>query len=945
MQAAVTNKMMKGAGMRGKNSRAKNEGIFTPPIVAQNFSNFLGVCTLARNTLAFCVVLTLSALSSAYAGGSVGGAYSPDSAVRVVMNFNTDWLFYLGDATGANAATFNDAAWTSVCLPHTPRLETELLTGNQNYRGIHWYRRHFYLNNSFAGKKIYIEFQTGSIVTDLWVNGTAFPTHYGMNLPIIIDVTSLVTLGSTGNVIALRLNNNDNTDVPPGKVQAGSSGLDFMYFGGLYRNAHMYATDNLHITDPVYLNKTASGGIFVTYPSVSTAQATVQVKTDVKNEYTVAKTATVKTYIVDPQNTIAALLTSTLTINPDIDSQITQSATIPNPRLWYPDTPSIYMVYSSVWIDSALVDNFATHIGIRSLQWVDKALVINGRSFPKLSGTNRHQEFPYVGMAGPNSMQYRDVLKLKNGGNMWVRFSHEPANPAFLDAADSLGFMVMPCLPGWQYWNADTVFQDRCFQDLRDMVRRDRNHPCINVWESALNETSMTNAFAISCSTVVHTEYPGNQCYTSGGNWSSFVAAATIYNLYWGTGNAGNGIPILREYGDWEYGGNTSTSRVQRSDGEVKMLVGVTNRMNSANSLFGSTDNTAAMNTWTGIDYNRGYATPTCYAGLLDLFRLPKFVYNFYESQRSPTDFQAGVQSGPYVFIANWWTPASPDSVTVFSNCSQVKLYLNGTLFATQSPDVSFVSGGTTVTCLWPHPPFTFKNLPRTSGTLQADGLIGGVVVTSDTVKTPGTAVAVTVTIDTLGKPLVADGSDLVFVYASLRDANGTIVPTNGTMVTFSAAGPGTIIGTAAISANPKSTLAGIAGALLQATRTAGAITVTASAPGLTTGSASTTSIPLTDVTVPVAPTSVQRGASTLLPIKPAGVFAVHEISGGFMIDAESAARYSIQIASPAGRIVRSFSGSGTAHLFLKNGTIAKGVYIARLESAGTSRAVRFLVH
>jgi beta-galactosidase len=891
----------------------------------------------------FGLLLTMLKPSVSSAGGTTGSIYAPDQTSRVAMNFNTDWKFYLGDAAGANAKAFNDASWTNVCLPHTPRLEKELLTGSDNYRGIHWYRRHFYLDNSYSTKKIFIEFETGSIVSDIWVNGTAFPTHYGMNLPIIIDVSSAVVFGSTENVIAVRLNNNDDATVPPGKTQAT---LDFMYFGGLYRNAHLYVTDKLHITDPVYTNKVASGGIFVTYPAVSTAQATVQVKTHIKNEYAVAKTAIVNTYIVDPQNTIAAVLTSTLTLNANIDSAITQSATVTNPKLWYPDTPSLYTVYSSVKVDSSIIDNFTTRIGIRSLKWVNKALQINGRSYSRIIGTNRHQEYPYIGNAGSNSMQYRDVKNLKQGGNLWVRFSHEPAAPDFLDACDSLGLMVMECLPGWQQWSTNATFQSRCYQDLMDMVRRDRNHPCIAVYEAALNESSMTDAFAQTCANTVHAEYPGDQCFTSGGNWSSFKNAATIYNLYWGTGNAGTGIPMMREYGDWEWGGNTSTARVQRSDGEAKMIVGIIDRMASSNSLYGSADNTAALATWVGIDYNRGYATPTCYAGLLDLFRLPKFIYNYYASQRDPASFQAKVQSGPYIHIANWWTSASPANVTVLSNCTQVKLYLNGTLAGTQSPDVSFVNpGGTTVTCQMFHPPFTFKGVAWASGTLRADGLIGGVVKMSDSVRTPGTAAMLTVAIDTLGKNLVADGSDMVFVYAYIRDANGTIVPVTNTKVKFSVAGQGAIVGDSALGANPKNSIAGIAGAILKATATAGAITVTASAAGLTSGSASITTVPFTDIKVPVSPVSIIKSGSTLNRACNRNPFTVQETGRGMELSVAAGNAYSVNIVTGSGRIVRSFTGTGEGHYVLKSGVLSQGVYFARLETNGETFTSKFLVH
>lgn len=217
--------------------------------------------------------------------------------------------------------------------------------------------------------------------------------------------------------------------------------------------------------------------------------------------------------------------------------------------------------------------------------------------------------------------------------------------------------------------------------------------------------------------------------------------------------------------------------------------------------------------------------------------------------------------------------------------------------------------------------------------------------MTSDTVRTPGTATTLTVTIDTCGKPLVADGSDKVFVYACLRDANGTIVPITDTLVTFSVSGQGTIVGNASISANPKTSIAGIAGAILQATRTAGPITVTASATGMTSGSASTTSIPLTDLLVPVAPTAVQKSGPALQSGVVKNPFVLRETSAGMVFDIVSGDAYSMRILNSAGRILRSFTGMRTAHLLLKNGTLVKGVYFACLKSEGRTYADRFIVH
>jgi Glycoside hydrolase family 2 C-terminal domain 5/Domain of unknown function (DUF4982) len=170
----------------------------------------------------------------------------------------------------------------------------------------------------------------------------------------------------------------------------------------------------------------------------------------------------------------------------------------------------------------------------------------------------------------------------------------------------------------------------------------------------------------------------------------------------------------------------------------------------------------------------------------------------------------------------------SANPVTVFSNCDKVSLYLNNTLVATNSP-----ASGTNLE----HPLFSFS-VPFQSGTLRADGLIGGVVRATYSVSTPGTANKVSVAIDTAGMQFVADGSDIAIVYASILDANGTVIPSASNTVNFSvSSGPGDLVGNTSVAAQ-----AGIAAVLLRSRTTGGAITVSASGSGLTAGTASVTS-------------------------------------------------------------------------------------------------------
>jgi hypothetical protein len=238
-----------------------------------------------------------------------------------------------------------------------------------------------------------------------------------------------------------------------------------------------------------------------------------------------------------------------------------------------------------------------------------------------------------------------------------------------------------------------------------------------------------------------------------------------------------------------------------------------------------------------GYRQRRGLGAPfLTNAGLVDMYRLPKFAYYFLQSQRDPTVTVSAVDSGPMVFIANQWTSASPTTVRVFSNCEQVSLFLNGTLSSTRSPDT-----GTGLI----HPPFSFNLGTFTAGTLRADCLIGGTQRATFSRQTPGAATAIHLRPE--GTTLRADRGDARLVFIEVVDANGTVVPSDNRQVTLAVSGPGAIVGPSTVTMK-----GGQLAAWVRPTRVAGTITLTASATGLTAGNVALTSQAVADL--PPAP-------------------------------------------------------------------------------------------
>jgi beta-galactosidase len=222
-------------------------------------------------------------------------------------------------------------------------------------------------------------------------------------------------------------------------------------------------------------------------------------------------------------------------------------------------------------------------------------------------------------------------------------------------------------------------------------------------------------------------------------------------------------------------------------------------------------------------DYNRGYSPDLEASGIMSIFRVPKFSYYFFQSQRDPDEVSPDYASGPMVKIASYWDEKSSPDVRVFSNCEEVELLLNGDAISRQKPDTGRICDNLA------HPPFTFRLDGFIQGTLVAKGYIGGEIVISDTVTTPGTPSALKLVIDESGRPPRAGVNDVIFVHAIIVDEYGNKVPVNDTEVKFSITGDAVVL-------NPERfalSEAGVATVLIKIGETVAEISVSAEAKGL----------------------------------------------------------------------------------------------------------------
>ena len=705
--------------------------------------------------------------------------------------YNQDWQFFRSaevlDITSAQQHT----QWETVQIPHTPKIEPLIV--NEQFQGDAWYKKTITTQNSWQGKQIALKFEAAMNVAEVWLNGEKLTTHIGGYLPFTLNLTGKLHWDKP-NELMVRLDNRDNPVTGPKPLKD----LDFNTYGGIYRHVHLQINNDLHITDAVAAGKTASGGIFVTYPLVSDEQAIVKVNTHIFNAGSDSKNFRIQQKLLDGDKVIAEKTSDAQTIAAKTDADNSLELSVAQPRLWSPKSPNLYHISTRVYENDMLVDEQFTRIGIREFKWVDNQLFINGeKTF--LRGVNRHQEYPYVGYATSDAADYRDAVKIKSAGFDYVRLSHYPHSPAFMAAADELGLVLLDSILGWQYFSEDPAFQAQIQQTCRDLIRRDRNHPSVMAWECSLNESWMSEAFIDSLTKIVHEEYPGSMS----AGWQEYG-----YDIYLQARQhrlehyAEPTKPyIVSEYGDWEYyamnaGLNQTawanllqadrSSRQLLSDGETRLLQQAANIQEAHND----NRNTPAFadGYWVMFDYNRGYAPDLESSGIMSIDRLPKYSYYFYQSQRDANEISDKYSSGPMVFIASEWNETSELNLRVFSNAQEVELILNGKIIAKQTPDKNANSNNLK------HPPFTFALEKFEAGELKAVAYIDGKAVAEHQVVTAGAATALRLTIDNSGKAPQAGVKDVVFVYAQLMDNQGNLVQTNGAPVTFKLSGNAKLI-------------------------------------------------------------------------------------------------------------------------------------------------------
>jgi beta-galactosidase len=680
---------------------------------------------------------------------------------------------------GAVRPGFDDGAWRTVDLPHDWAVELPFVQAPFTFplmdhgfkplgrvfpeTSIGWYRRHFAVPKSDEGRRFRIDFNGAFRDCHVWLNGILLGRHEGGYDPFGFDATDLVNCGGD-NVLVVRVDATHNEG--------------WFYEGaGLYRHVRLTKTAPVHI--PVW-------GTYVTAQVEGTA-ATLTIETEIANETAAPAKIGLKSAILDPSGKPAGeIIEAARAVGPFQTAVIRQSVRLSAPYLWTLEKPALYSLASTVLLDNRPTDIIRTRFGVRSIRFdKDKGFFLNGTRV-QIQGVCNHQDHAGVGAALPDRLQFYRVAKLKEMGVNAYRTSHNPPTPELLDACDELGLLVM---------DETRLFSSSvgALDQLRRMVRRDRNHPSIILWSIGNEEgvqaapvgrrIAETMVRAIKAlDTTRPTTYGSNSGAFEGINQAVDVRG---FNYHLGEIDAYHAAHPDQPIFGSEIA-STLTTRGEYADDKGRGYMASYDKScprwgelaREWMIFYAARPWLAGAFVWTGFDY-RGEPTPyvwpciSSHFGILDTCGFPKDLFWYYKSWWT---------NEPVLHIFPHWNWKGREGqaieVWAYSNMDEVRLTLNGKDLGTKKiPRLGRAE--------W--------SVPFEQGRLEAVGFRNGKEALREAVETTGPPARLTLTADRAA--IAADGRDLSIVTIGVLDAKGRPMPIAADEVSFDLSGPGRIIG------------------------------------------------------------------------------------------------------------------------------------------------------
>lgn len=754
-------------------------------------------------------------------------------SVRTVTSFDTDWRFLKGNAGEAEKPDFDDSLWLKVNVPHDWSIEGPFDEKNPTGgpggflpSGVSWYRKHFMLSEKDKNKRVFIEFDGVMGISDVWINGVHLGKRPSGYISFEYQLTGHLNFGQA-NVIAVRA---DTSLQPASRWYTGA---------GIYRHVRLTVKDAVHI--PQY-------GTFVSTPQVDEKEAIVRVSSEVFNQSDSPKQVSLQITLLAPDGKVLETAeTPVNTVEAGKTSNFQREITVKNPNRWHLDNPVLYQAIAKIRVEGGkTVDDETVAFGIREFHFDAKTgFWMNGKNF-KIKGVCLHHDGSAFGAAVPLAVWERRFKELRKLGANAIRTAHNPPAPEFLDLADKMGFLVMDEL--FDQWTVaknpfdyHLYFKEWSRRDVRDTVRRDRNHPSVILY-SAGNEIHDTPKPEIAIPILkglVETfhENDPTRPVTQG------LFRPNVSRDY------DNGLADLLDVVGQNYREKEILAAHRQKP--TRKILGTENT-HELSQWLAVRDNPEYSGhfVWSGIDYLGEavkYPTVAYNSGLLYKTATPRpiafqrqswwtqepMVYlarRVAQTPKLPTDpgYNPVEERRPQVLFSDW-TPknlgAHEETVEVYSNCEEVELFVNGKSLGKKSKPAD-------------DSPRSWK-VNFEAGTIKAVGMNDGKIVADDELRTAGKPARILLSVD---KSAIANRWDEVaFVTATVVDENGTIVPDAADLITFKAEGAGMVVAVDSADNNShepyqgttRRAFQGLCFAMLKANAGKGKIKLTATSPNL----------------------------------------------------------------------------------------------------------------
>jgi beta-galactosidase len=746
---------------------------------------------------------------------SVAGDWPAASERR--SSFDLGWRFQKGELPGAEQRAFDDAGWRALDLPHDWAIEGPFdpkispHQGSLPFFGVAWYRKRFTVPAASRGRSYAIEFDGAMSNSTVYLNGRALGGRPYGYIGFAVDLTPALNFGGD-NVLAVRLAPEEHSS----RWYPGA---------GIYRHVWIDATGPVRV---------ARWGSFVTTPAVSDARATVAVRTELQNADAQATSVVLETTVLAADGREVGRTSANATLAPNATTSVAAEVAVPKPSRWSVEHPYLYTAVTTVKRGSAVLDQYRTPFGIRTIEWgPDKGFVVNGTRVP-LRGVCDHHDLGALGSAVNTRALERQLEILKRMGTNAIRTSHNPPAPELLDLADRMGFLVMD--EAFDMWGQPKVpnghgkyFAEWGERDLRDMIRRDRNHPSVVMWSigNEVREQSDPEGWKVArrLTDIAHEEdktRPTTAAFNEVENAikNKLADQVDIPGLNYGIRQYAQ---VLADHPSWTVVASETESCVS-SRGVYHLPLEAYFKHPSLQissydvvaapwaycpdvEFAAQAENPRMLGefVWTGFDY-LGEPTPyfawdkprdekdwparSSYFGIIDLAGFPKDRYYLYQSQWTKP---------PMLHLLPHWNWAGREGqkipVMAYTNAEQVELSLNGRSLGRKTKGEPYVIPVNKRTSDELH--FTTKyrlvwEVPYEPGTLEAVAYTAGRPVAKTTVRTAGAAARVSLAPDRA--TIHADGDDLSFLTVRVEDKDGTLVPGADNLVRFAVSGPGRIV-------------------------------------------------------------------------------------------------------------------------------------------------------